>query len=444
MASKMKWYSSLKPKEGEEGWSLLAHENILQDTLIVCQHLSNGRSFTAFPNYIDFMTFFRKKVKSTHQCFYEEILENKIQKPYFDIDIEITLESSTSTLCIEDAITLRDEVCNSIMKEFPLIKETDIMIFNSNSEKKYSYHIIVDNWCVMDHEENRSFYEKVKKNISPKFLTHPFLDHAVYKCKQQLRTYGSHKWGSTRVKVLDPSSKWVPKIKPLSENHQFIVVLAASLVTNASYCKILSSLLPPRPKKLIYDGGDSQYALKREDVTQCIELFKTRGFFPFKVLETKGSMILLTRTVAHNCLICKRTHDNENAFLTVNGAQKNVYFHCYRAPEDEDGKKIKLHLGCLKDFTVEEFISMDISPESSHNEDVTILPSFIRDDEKLIPVPSSEVPVWVRPQIPLNLTSLHHLSASIASTTMVRKNPKLSKSDQLTSIKKHTPNFSIY
>ena len=347
--SEVRWYSFLKrsDNDGVVKRVLFDHEFLESKSLLVCQQLTY-RTFAKFTNYITFCKYYLDESKD-QQCFYEVILGTQPQKPYFDIDIPI---SDADGLTIEDSELLIIQLINGIYKVNPKIKSSDIMIFTSHTTniqgsdtyKKKSFHIVVDNWCVTDHEENKAFCELVINHIDPKLSK--FIDNLVYKSIQQLRIYGSHKWWSNRNKILDTECKWKPMVDAESTDHLFMMVLSGSLVTNVSCCQILPTY-NKNVKKVSYESDGSE--LTKEEIEMCIDICAKFGgmdglhdpLFPYKFIETKGKLISLKRMRPTYCNICKRRHETENPYLIVIG--RDIYFHCRRAAKEK-----RLYVGTLK------------------------------------------------------------------------------------------------
>jgi hypothetical protein len=328
----IRWYPLLKPSKENDGKSLSENISSLYERFVICQQLEY-RYYTAFENYIEYGRHFKTKVSSSHQCFYEVIFDCNSQKPYFDLDVDLK-ESS-----IEEAEQLRNEVIVGIRKEFEFINETDIIECTSHSETKRSYHIIVDNWCVLDSNENKAFFHRVQQHVSENLKK--YLDASMYKSVQQFRLLGCRKWESERVKIISKDSLWKPPVKIIGPGHKFMLELAGTIVTNTSYCKMVPGLTPLVPKKA-FISGDELTAIEAEE---CLNLCAKVGncsdiedpLFPYQIKEVRGSMILLQRTRPSECRICKRIHENENPYLTVSGSDRNIYFHCRRDP---NGKKL--------------------------------------------------------------------------------------------------------
>jgi hypothetical protein len=389
--STLRWYPLLKRSDGQGSkYSSLLDNVELTPKSFVVSHQLDHRSFVHFNTYLEYAIYCIKKVKESHRCFYEVIFGHNMQKPYFDVDVKIGETSNSLTLTIADAKELRRQVVSSIIKNFPFIKIEDIMIFSSHSSGKYSYHIVVDNWCVGDNEENRLFCQSVMKNVEQRLSI--FIDSLVYKSIQQLRIYNCHKYQSDRVKILNKLSKWKLKETPESENHRYCIILGGSLICNTSYCKIVPSLKPKFEARKKWDGAET--ILDEGDPEKCLELLAIIGGvesskshkFPYNVQEVKGSLILLNRLQPSMCRICNRIHDTENPYLVVVGRERKVYFNCRRVDSKEKFYVGKLGQTDYIDSLLTEDQSLSIVPEMII-ENVQTLKSVLSNYSKPVPVP---------------------------------------------------------
>jgi hypothetical protein len=351
---------------------LLKYERPSDTSLVICQSISK-KSFTMFGNYIEYGKYYLSPtMRPSHQCFFELIPGNHLQKPYFDIDIHLLPPSMISippsggggadedseegvpVLSVEDAELLCSQILENIPLEFPGIKQQDIIVCTSHSAVKRSYHIIVDNWCLLSHEDNRCFFNKVRDAIAktnPR-LTHPkIMDNSVYKSVQQLRILGCHKWESDRVKIIDHSillspsfpiltssplkgeedrrrclkkDDWEPPVKPKNQAHLFMMQLAATLVTNIGHCAMLPSLYTP-PDNIKYEGFD----LSESEIKESLKLFNNECYTFRKASKNRIDMKRIKPDLT-KCLLCKRKHDNIDCYLIVNN-QYQVHYYCYLA-----------------------------------------------------------------------------------------------------------------
>lgn len=353
----MKWYYHLVSKESDDKRQCLYENEIIEShNLIICQHI-DIRYFAKFKTFFDFLKYL-DNVKYSHQCFYE-VIEKHLQKPYFDLDIYIkktvTIEEaskmegvplldSTPTVVKNELFTIEEAkeglkcLILKIKELLPCILDSDILVFNSNSEVKYSYHVIVDRWCFVDNEDNKAFFNEIMKTFPEKYKA--MVDHGMYKSIQQLRLYKSHKWESERVKVLDENSTWVPEEPPSNEKQENLQIFAASLISNATHCRILKSFKDPSIIKSIYTGPE--VILTPNEVDKAMELFINFDGSNSRIHEIKGSLLLLKRLHPSMCKICNRVHEHIDPYLTVTGHDQKVWYHCRRASDD-----VKLMIGTI-------------------------------------------------------------------------------------------------
>jgi hypothetical protein len=396
---RQRWFTFLKPQDRPDGAvkpALLDMEVPEAKTLIVCQEIKN-RHFAKFQNYLEYATYFLKHCQDMNRCFYELIFAELPQKPYFDLDIPLPRpegkcvlvsealkmdgvprlqkveqvpqkvpEKPLFTLSPKEAEEAVIRLEETIRKVCPQIKPSDIMRFSSHGPKKRSYHVVVDNWCFPDSNDNRCFHNTVMALFPEKWRD--AIDHTMYKSTQQFRIYLCHKYQSDRVKILDKLSTWRPPVKSENNDHAFVQILGASLINNSSYCRLLPSFKPLEPAKTPYSGEEME--LQTSEIEKVVELggdfFKS---FPFKLKSVKGGMIMLNRTRPASCDICKRVHDNEHAYMTVSGSQRHVYFYCRRAD-----KKDRVHVGSLG-FDFDQPVSqpfLDIDVPSLPDDDMKV------------------------------------------------------------------------
>jgi hypothetical protein len=233
----------------------------------------------------------------------------------------------------------------AIMTTCDLIKDENILIFSSHSNKKQSFHIKVDGWCFPDHLENKAFMQAVVKNYPEKWRS--AIDMSMYKTIQQFRVYGCHKWGQNqRIKVFRPDlCSWRLPVEPYDNDHEFGLYLLGSLVTNIGSCIPLPSFIPKEEQKFkIRSAENPEIELTPKDVemvinTACKIAGVTFAHFPYKVDRVKGGLITLKRLNASFCRVCDREHEHENPCIYVVGTERHLYFDCRR---NEDGRKTYL------------------------------------------------------------------------------------------------------
>lgn len=317
----MPWYHYLNSCEN----SLLKRENITKDMVLICNEGFEGKkTYTS-------MTFnrafnFNLETSDDERAFFEIILGDRCQKPYFDIDINLENDYTSHSREQKIAISkkLPEEIKINIMKCYPQILEEDILVFNSHSNKKRSYHIVVTNWCVSNSTNNRKFFNEVMKDIP--FPWKQYVDDSMYKSIQQFRMFMSSKYKANRHKTFDPDfSTWQVdefSMNPLRD------LFFDSLITYTRNCNIIH----------YEEDENSHFDYEKTEITDSmqskiknfVKMMKDGGCFSFGRCDS--SILLLRRNLPSYCNVCKRSHDNENPFVYVkiNG---DVCFNCRRAKE---------------------------------------------------------------------------------------------------------------
>ena len=257
----IKWYKFLKSQPGElKKLSLKDNEIIEKDNLVVCQK-TKYLAFGKFNNYLDFVKFMIRETFPENRCFYEIIEGNKSQKPYFDIEFYVSekleepaMIESELVLPIADADESIRQIVKAIQEELKAITSSvntnsHIFVFTSHKDSKRSYHIVVEGFCFSDNKSNRLFSERIRSKIPEKWKN--IIDASMYKSSQQFRIVGSCKFGTNRFKILNQEltvngygrNGWIPKIEIESEEHEILLLVEASLITQVSGSILLPSLL---------------------------------------------------------------------------------------------------------------------------------------------------------------------------------------------------------
>jgi len=349
-----RWYYRLfeNKERNQKGLFSFFPRNQLLDKLIVrLTFAENGKRmflYTFFKSYIDFAKFsfyFQDKDK----CFYEIILGEKMQKPHFDIDIEKDADINHQEI--------KDNLIDSIIKTLTeknviLNLQKDLLVysshgFNKKNIYKYSYHIVVNNYCHLNNIEAKAFYEHVVENVKQEYKK--YIDKAVYSPTQNFRILGSRKYQSERVKKLEKNWTYHDKTIiheyneiPEDKKHEFIIQLEESIVTaRKANCNILPIFKTEDDTKnytIIEENvskDDAKNAFKK--LAEKANVTPDDIRFPYRISGINGPIIMLKRTRPSKCKICNRVHEHENPYLIIVGEEKSVYFHCRRAAT---GKKL--------------------------------------------------------------------------------------------------------
>lgn len=291
------------------------------DNLIVCRQINNTRQFSVFKSYTHFQIH-QNKLPESERCFYEVILGKKSRKPYFDIDID-TREFPHMTKDKSDSMI---ELLIENIKDFMYTYTPKILVFTSHRTNKLSYHIIVDGVCFCDNEDSKHFSDKVL-SIEMK----DFVDSRVYNSVQQMRIVGSIKQGKDNKKVLDFSLSdnfFIPSDIKNDKFKRDNFILQSSLVTFTQNCYQHKFQDKKKKRKNISKGTANE-----EDVEDAMKLLnkKYKNFTIRQIRELNGNILVeLASEDSYYCRIHKRVHENENAYITIQGQFRNVWFDCRR------------------------------------------------------------------------------------------------------------------
>lgn len=352
------WYGYLVKQDEEGKVGLLDRESYDDKCLVVSQEygirLFRYAKFPTRGDHINYLQDNRYVSRYEQLCFYEIISGNYPFKPFFDLDAERTIFMDESliidanlkgkkiklnvkfSVTEEQAVECVKELVRCIKQLYPFVEDTDILITRAHGKNKISNHVIIDRWCFNYMEDMKALCDEVCKIYPPEYLE--IIDKGIYNKGRQLRMYGSHKFGDleeSRQKTLDENSKWETKEECLDDTHRWSQIFLASLVTNASYCKILPTFRKEEIKT-IYTG--KTIVLSEDEVTDALNLFaKTTGCnsyldseFPFVLKSVESSKIELKRVNSSYCKVCERDHDSIHQYLTIKGIERNVLLWCYR------------------------------------------------------------------------------------------------------------------
>lgn len=306
------------------------------------------------------------------QHFYEIIQGDRAQKTHFDIDINCndipknyTLENFSKFILNNLLITI-----SNILKRnnITLDWEKDFLIYQSHSEEKHSYHVILKHYCHNNHKEALFFYNIVINEMGEFYSK--FIDRAVYSKLQAFRLVNSSKYNTTRYKK---------KIESITLDKEYIFTNCEdemeewchSLVSYTHYCLFLpnfkessnnclecNKLLEER--LMIENNPLIRWTLQQLNLNVCskcellspqcknnddiknveITFEEANGYIKnlekfiksyncFQIRCITDNRIDLDIKMSYTCPICSRRHDSENPFLLLEN--NNVYFFCRRA-----------------------------------------------------------------------------------------------------------------
>ena len=291
-----------------------------------------------FKSFISPVHFYVWSNGITEKNFYEMISGHVFQKPYFDIDIQMTdaikeFGESNVILNVEESVK---EFAHGVAN---LLKSDSFMTFSSNAStsiKKLSYHIVIDSVHLNSHVENKNLVYLVQSKIKSKIT--PFVDIQVYKSLQQFRLLGSGKLGTQRVKTFrEDLSSYL--------HYSNMGTFMSSLITYIpSDCHEVKIKIPDftSSKRFIHYSSSSSSPTESINFnpdavfeTVLLKLKLPLNLFSIRDVIYEKNTIILDRKGATYCIGCKSTHSNENPFISVM-SQNTFVFNCRR------GSKLKV------------------------------------------------------------------------------------------------------
>lgn len=315
--------------------------------LMARESMENGFKKLEYCKFLSWYSLYDTLFKTPDRIrnYHEIIMGDRMQKIYIDIDIDLKDDEFTQQIfhTAEDKLdiskTIFLECARAIKKCRPQITDNDILILNSNSNTKRSYHIIVDRWCFPSATQNKEFFKEMLDHI-PLYMR-KYFDSQMYSSIRNFRTYMSTKIDGSRILQMDSQSTWKPEELDLPLTELNKEIFCASLVTMIDCCRLLSFKVKEEFDVLLIRDIETVEIVKMMDI---FELQSDSNCFCKDRVE--DCRIFLKRKSASFCTICDRTHEKQNSYLFL--TQKNdVWFNCMR------GSKSKL-IGNINDITDNE------------------------------------------------------------------------------------------
>lgn len=212
---------------------------------------------------------------------YNEVINDNWRKQKFKLDIDGRIGSME----MEHVLRTIRKIFRKLTKIRP-----DILVYDIST----SYHIIVTNICF----PSSMCCEMVANAIAEKLSTvSSLIDLGVYKKLQMFRIEGSTKYKQRRWKYVDGS-------KELSD----LDIFKKGIITYTNDCHVID-------EDRVVDIMLDMHIYAPE--TQHKVPVSNRMYIPkeFTIRKTINGLIVLDRIQPSFCEVCKRIHDNENAYM---------------------------------------------------------------------------------------------------------------------------------
>ena len=364
-----KWFFRLKGENGLVDY--LSDEDKIFHLIISFINIEGRRFYSSFESHTDFLQYMLK-LPMEKRCFHEVVIEKRIQKMRFDIDIKrykYFEEKIISEISEEEVQIFFDELISSTIEEFEnlglrLDPKEHILVFSSHGKEKWSFHIIIDGFYCESSQDAFELFKRITSKMSKEYLE--WLDGSIYSANHCLRTLGSVKQGQDeyRMKILE--KRWRFKDQdiffeypetPKHDNHRLALDFERSFLTLVSNCYPIPCL---SQSQVLDSVMKKEKQAESEILDYAFRLFQSMYGKVCSYFGSMGNMIMLSRNYPSGCPICERVHDKDNAFLYVKSVESennvllkyDIYFYCRRS----SGKKIKIGEKMIVD---EKHISKD-------------------------------------------------------------------------------------
>nr|QBK92445.1 MAG: DNA primase [Pithovirus LCPAC401] len=282
------------------------------------------RLFALFDDHIELFKYIIA-FEPERRCFYEVITQN--QKHKYDIDIKGQSYEFANAI-LDDLLRSIDKVYKDV---FNVDLKDNILVYQSHGTNKFSYHVIIDGYCLSTSKECEKIYQLTIKLMESQYAE--YIDSSVYKSTQQMRLLWSHKAKSDRTKHLMTKFKFRGETQDVSkrvnrkekqEEHLTLLTMFTESLVSVTHSCILISMDIEKQEKVLYDTVEHD-----SDLIYSIFVKSLKDKNPFKLLSEKGSLVLLKRMFPSYCNVCSRVHENENPYLVISGGV--IYFDCRRS-----------------------------------------------------------------------------------------------------------------
>lgn len=211
----IKSYPFLVPRKEKAGASL--QENV-HDWPSKFLFTWRRKNFCAVDNHVDFYRLW-SQTPLEERNFYEIIREGR-QKLHFDIDVKVP-GAFTFAEAVKDHVIKGIEGYFASNVQQPFSIENDIILFTSHQQeesplfgssslatpqKKYSYHIIVDNFAMPSSLHCRDFTRCIIAQMPENMRE--YVDDSVNKSNQQFRMWRSCKEGEVTFRFKEIQTEW--------------------------------------------------------------------------------------------------------------------------------------------------------------------------------------------------------------------------------------------
>lgn len=301
----------------------------------ICRIDNDKNLFFWFHNVNEFLTYYHQ-FSERDKCFFEVILKDQIQKFYVDVDIGRSNVNALTQELLDEAdfynidpqdldqfsTVLMEDLIDRIMDGFKTRLNIDldikqILIFESHSDEKRSYHIVVNDYAFIDNANCQAFYDYIMVECPDLFRK--FIDN-LYSSLQNFRMLYSQKHGSGRIKKPFTGTLGRFNIPPQCDDYK--TRMLNSFITYTEQCAILPDIKVVKP---IINHAELDPDISEYDIENRIRLLMPDCM---EIKSEDNYVYHLKRIAPGYCQICDRVHEHENALMSYYNGQ--IIYRCWR------------------------------------------------------------------------------------------------------------------
>lgn len=282
-------------------------------------------------------------LSSNPNPLYEVLNENVKTKFYLDCELE---GNNIQSLNERGELYIRfDDVLKKFLNDNKLNNKNIVYMDSSriknNNNYKISLHVIVNNCGVfLDRTILKKFVKYFKQEIESQFTWNGvhFIDDKVYNTPQLFRSVLSvSKDSNKRLEPFYIQNGKIMKISKTDVYKNFTNFLVGNYTNNEQLLDKIFHKFKKEDKKDNKDKQSNQNINKKEyNIGQWeipewkIEWIKNNKYVKniYDIRNINENKVNLDRIKSSYCHVCKRNHDNENAFCIIE--KNNIIFFCGR------------------------------------------------------------------------------------------------------------------
>jgi hypothetical protein len=249
----------------------------------------------------------------------------------FDIDISAAQVALTSEQLLEQKMRkivgiVADAIIEELYSTYFAVEDiapsrADIVVCEANGvtkggDYKYSYHLIVKPYAVVDNEEARAFSERVFKRLPQSFTALRIVDPDVNKRVQNFRLTGSCKQGEDRPLVVNAATCIELGSAPATAAETLIIASRGMKVLT----RVLTdeNALQSRNRNNYLIGGLNAEQSLKQICKHVDDLGASRGHALRETLVIAGGIMLIyDRVHPSYCTICCEVHHKDNTLIII-------------------------------------------------------------------------------------------------------------------------------